>query len=53
MIISNKQGIYKFPHKLLNDLRKYQENLKTLLPSCPLKMKVLSIKAKKLLKKGN
>ena len=57
-IISNKHGIYELPYELPNDLRlrswevkKYQENLKTLLnyslvPSLTLKIKILSILAK-------
>ena len=48
-IISNKHGIYEFPHKWLNDLRlrirEYQENLKprqndSPMPSPPAKMKI-------------
>ena len=53
VIISNKHGIYELPHELPNNLRlrKYQENPKVLenynlVPSLPLKMKILSILAK-------
>ena len=56
MIISNKHGIYEFPHELPNDLRsseirKCQEGLKSsynysLVPSLLPKMEILSIVAK-------
>ena len=62
-IISNKHGIYEIPHELPNDLRnlqirKYQQILKTLYNYSPvlsisLKIKILSILAKKFLKKRN
>ena len=62
-IISNKHGIYEIPHELPNDLRnlqirKYQQILKTLYSYSPvlsisLKIKILSILAKKFLKKRN
>ena len=52
-IISNKHGIYEFPHELPNDLRlrKAQENLRTSLKynrvtSLPPKIKILLILAK-------
>ena len=58
VIITNKHGIYELPYELPKNvrLRNYQENLKTsknysLVPSLPLKMKVLSILAKKVNKK--
>ena len=53
IVISDKNGIYVLPHELLNDLRlktirKFQENLKTVLDyslmhRLPLKVKFLSI----------
>ena len=54
-VISNKQGIYKLPHELLNNLRlqeiwKYQEDLKTynysLVLSLASKIWILSILVK-------
>ena len=48
VIISNKHGIYELPHELPNDLRlmKLGNLYRTIAPSLPPKMKILSILAK-------